>query len=164
MKRNSSKIRQVEKQDNEALADIIRSTFEEFDAPKTGTVYSDPTTDKLFELFSEKENSVLYVAEENKEVWGCCGIYPTQGLTEGHAELVKFYLKTSARNKGIGKLLFETSIKAAKNKGYTHLYIESQPSFAKAVKLYEKYGFRYLKHSMGNSGHDNCDIWMIKKL
>ncbi|MEQ8625270.1 MAG: GNAT family N-acetyltransferase [Vicingaceae bacterium] len=157
-------IRRIAPTDNAHLATIIRNAFIEFDAPKTGTVYSDPTTDQLYELFKAQENATCFVAEENQEILGCCGIYPTEGLDDGYAELVKFYLAADARGRGIGKSLFEKSIEEARKFGYKYLYIESQPSFAKAVKLYENYGFTYLDHALGNSGHDNCDIWMIKKL
>jgi putative acetyltransferase len=30
--------------------------------------------------------------------------------------------------------------------------------------MYEKFGFTYLKQSLGNSGHTGCDIWMLKEL
>lgn len=157
-------IRFAEKEDNFELAKIIRAAFIEFGAPLTGTVYEDPTTDALFELFEPENEAVLFVAEIDNTIVGCCGVFPTSGLENGYAELVKFYLKQEARNLGIGKALFEKSIHAARNFGYQFLYIESQPSFGKAVKMYERYGFKYLNHSLGNSGHDNCDVWMLKTL
>ena len=101
-------IRQVQKEDNLALARMIRGVFEEFNAPIAGTVYSDPTTDELYELFQIKK-AVLWVAEENKNMLGCCGIYPTKGLPEDVAELVKFYLPKESRGKGLGKILMEKS-------------------------------------------------------
>lgn len=157
-------IRQIRQEDNADLARLIRNTFIEFDAPLTGTVYEDPTTDALYELFHASAASALFVAVKDHVTLGCCGIYPTQGLPKACAELVKFYLSPSARGKGIGKTLFERSIEEAKTMGYQTLYIESQPSFQKAVKMYEQYGFRYLDHALGNSGHDNCNIWMLKDL
>jgi putative acetyltransferase len=53
---------------------------------------------------------------------------------------------------------------AAKNLGYTHLYLESFPELAKAVGMYQKAGFQHLEHSLGNSGHFACTIWMAKEL
>lgn len=159
-----SHIREVKKTDNKTLAKIIRAAFIEFNAPLTGTVYEDPTTDHLFELFNTKKQALLYVAEDDGKIVGCCGIFPTDGLEEGYAELVKFYLDKEARGKGIGKALFEKSIAAAREMGYRYLYIESQPSFGKAVKMYEHNNFYYLNHPLGNSGHDNCDVWMLKEL
>lgn len=47
-------IRPIEPQDNAALAEIIRAALTEFGANKPGTVYFDPTTDALFELFRTK--------------------------------------------------------------------------------------------------------------
>jgi len=38
------------------------------------------------------------------------------------------------------------------------------PELKKAVSVYEKFGFTYLDGPMGNSGHNGCDIWMIKHM
>ena len=97
-------IRKVTEKDNALLAKMIRTVFEEHDAPKEGTVYSDPTTDNLFKVFKNTQ-SILWVAEINQTVVGCCGVYPTNGLKEGCAELVKFYLSKESRGLGIGKKL-----------------------------------------------------------
>ena len=156
-------IQQVEKSDEPLLANIIRSVFEEFDAPKCGTVYSDPTTDHLFELF-EQTGSVLWVARMNDEIVGCCGIYPTEGLPNETAELVKFYLSPSARGRRIGKQLMEKSIQSAKELGYKNLYLESLPQFSNALDLYDRMGFAKLEKPLGNSGHTSCSVWMILEL
>lgn len=156
-------IRKVKPEDNPHLAEMIRAVFVEHDAPKIGTVYSDPTTYKLYELFAENK-SVLWVAELDNEIMGCCGIYPTDGLDDDTAELVKFYLPSSARGKGIGKKLMEQSVASAIEFGYKKLYIESLPQFSKAVSMYKKQGFHQLEHPMGQSGHTSCDIWMMKEL
>lgn len=157
-------IRPIAATDNSSLASIIRSAFEEFDAPKTGTVYSDPTTDQLYDLFTNAKNAFCFVAEDQGEVLGCCGVYPTIGLPNGYGELVKFYLAAKARGKGIGKALFERCIAEAKQQNYEYLYIESQASFNKALGMYKKYGFHYIDHPLGHSGHDSCDLWMVKNL
>jgi len=157
------KIRQVQESDNLGLAKMIRNVFEEYDAPKKGTVYSDTTTDALFELFQNKK-SILYVAENSENILGCCGIFPTPGLPDHCAELVKFYLPKELRNKGIGKILLERCIAAAKQLGYSQLYIESLPHFSKAISMYEKQGFISLKNPLGESGHTSCNIWMLKEL
>lgn len=156
-------IRQIEPQDSASLATMIRTVFEEHDAPQHGTVYSDPTTDNLFELF-QHPGSVLWVAEIDHKVMGCCGVYPTHGLPEKCAELVKFYLAAEARGKGIGKALMQRSIDAASDLGYNQLYIESLPEFSRAVSMYEKQGFERLIQPLGSSEHPTCDIWMLKEL
>lgn len=157
------KIRQIKESDNVTLAKIIRVAFIEFDAPKTGTVYSDPTTDNLFDLF-KTERSVLWVAEHDGKIAGCCGIYPTPALPEGHVELVKFYLAAEARGKGIGKALLLKSIVSAKELGYKTIYLESLPEYDTAIKLYEKTNFKHIDHQLGVSGHSSCNVWMSLNL
>ncbi len=157
------KIRKIKKQDNELLARIIRDAFDEHGAPKTGTVYSDPATDDLFSLF-QRPDAVLYVAESGNQIKGCCGIYTTDGLEHGYAELVKFYLMADSRGKGLGRSLMERSIESAIDMGYQYLYIESLPEFSKAVNMYRKLGFETLSSPLGESGHPTCTIWMLKKL
>jgi putative acetyltransferase len=44
-------IRPIRKADNVVIAAIIRKILIEFGANKPGTVYFDPTTDNLFQLF-----------------------------------------------------------------------------------------------------------------
>jgi len=156
-------IREVEENDNLLLAQIIRKAFEEYGAPTLGTVYSDPTTDDLYRLF-RTDKSVLWVALADGEIAGCCGIYPTKGLPANCAELVKFYLAAEFRKKGIGKELLAKNIESARMFGYTKLYLESLPQFCEAIKLYEKQGFMKLNEPLGESGHNSCNIWMIKDL
>jgi len=157
-------LRNIKREDNGELARIIRATFVEFDVPKAGTVYSDPDTDRLFQVFEEEPASCYFVAEEGGALLGGCGVYPTPGLPAGYAELVKLYLSHVARGRGIGKMMMDKCYEAAKAMGYTHLYLESFPQFAKAVSIYEKAGFRALSGALGNSGHFACTIWMVKEL
>jgi putative acetyltransferase len=156
-------IRPIEPGDNEELAKVIRTALAEFGANKPGTVYFDPTTDALFELF-RTPNSFYYVALVDGKVVGGCGIFPTDNLPDGTCELVKLYLAKEARGTGLGKQLMEISLSWAKKNGYTQVYLESMPELAKAVSIYEKVGFKALDHPLGNSGHCGCDIWMLKKL
>jgi putative acetyltransferase len=155
--------RTIEKRDNKELAELIRSVFREFKIDKPGTVYFDPTTDNLFELFTTP-GSEYWIAEENGIIVGGCGVFPTHGLPEGCAELVKLYLTATLRGKGIGRQLMEKTIASAKRIGYKELYLESLPELGKAISLYEKAGFRFIPAPMGNSGHFGCHIWMLKDL
>ncbi|MHC2993650.1 acetyltransferase [Pontibacter sp. HJ8] len=156
-------IRPIQPSDNEPLAILIRQVFREFKIDKPGTVYTDPTTDALYELFQQPA-SAYFVAEVDGEIVGGCGVYPTEGLPKGCAELVKFYLAAEARGKGIGNQLMQQSIAAARELGYKQLYLESFPELARAVSMYEKAGFRRISHALGNSGHYACNIWMLKDL
>ena len=155
--------RPIQAQDNAALAAIIRAGIESLNLPTEGTAHSDPTTDQLFQLF-QTPRSYYFVAEEAGVVMGGCGIYPTTGLPENHAELVRFFLDPNVRGKGIGKYLMEQCEKKALELGYTHLYLESFPDMKAAIHLYETYHYQRLTKSLGNSGHFSCNVWMLKQL
>jgi putative acetyltransferase len=156
-------IRTIEQRDNADLAKIVKGTLAEFGANRPGTVYFDPTTDSLFELFQHPQ-SVYNVVEHNGQVVGGGGIYPTDGLPPDTCELVKMYLLPSLRGKGLGKIMIEKCIEQATELGYKKIYLETMPELQKALKIYAKYGFEYLKGPMGNSGHTGCSLWMLKEL
>jgi len=156
-------IRTIEPGDNKALATIIRNSLEEFKANKPGTVYFDETTDHLSDVFTTG-GSIYFVVESGGNILGGGGIYPTANLDAGTCELVKLYLAAAARGKGVGKLLMEKCIAAAKELGYQKIYLETMPELTVAIPLYEKFGFTYLPSAQGCSGHTGCDVWMIKDL
>lgn len=156
-------IRSIKKEDNAGLSYLIKKVFREFGIDKPGTVYTDPQTDYLYELFATPK-SKYWVAEKNEIVLGGCGIFPTLGLPDGYAELVKFYLSSEARGKGIGKALLQSTLLSAKELGFSTLYLESFPELRNAITMYQKAGFNFINKQLGNSGHHACTIWMTMKL
>ena len=156
-------IRDLRKEDNPGLAKIVRDTLAEFGANHPNTVYYDPTTDRLFEVF-QTPRSKYFLAELNGEIVGGGGIYPTDGLPEDTCELVKMYLLPKARGHGLGRILIEKCIVAAAANGFKKIYLETMPELKQALSVYEKFGFVYLNGPMGNSGHTGCSLWMLKVL
>ena len=156
-------IRNIQLADNPFLSKIIKDTLAEFGANRPGTVYYDPTTDALFELF-QTHGAAYFVAELNGEIVGGGGIYPTDGLPDDTCEIVKMYLLPQARGTGLGRTLIEKSLAFAKEAGYQQAYLETMPELKQALNIYAKFGFEYLKGPMGNSGHTGCSLWMLKNL
>ena len=156
-------IRDLRIEDNPALAKIVKDTLAEFGANHPNTVYYDPTTDALFEVF-QTPRSKYFLAEINNKVVGGGGIYPTDGLPPDTCELVKMYLLPEARGLGLGRTLIEKCIEAAAENGFKKIYLETMPELKKALSVYEKFEFEYLKGPMGNSGHTGCSLWMLKSL
>ena len=157
-------IRPIEPNDNASIATIIRTALTEFGANKPGTVFFDDTTDHLFELFYNEPLSDYFIALKNGVIIGGAGIYPTQGLPNKTCELVKMYLSKDFRGMGLGRKMIDHCLLIAKQKGFEQVYLETMPELKKAVAVYEQFGFDYLQAPMGNSGHNGCDIWMIKKV
>jgi putative acetyltransferase len=160
---NQATIRTILPSDNPVVARIVKDTLAEFGANHPGTVYYDPTTDTMFELF-QIDRAAYFVAEINGEVIGGGGIYPTDGLPDDTCELVKMYLLPQARGLGLGRTLIEKSLGFAEEAGYKKVYLETMPELKQALNVYAKFGFEYLKGPMGNSGHTGCSLWMIKSL
>lgn len=156
-------IRPIGEGDNGSIAKIIRDSLEEFGAARQGTVYYDVTTDALYQLF-QKKGAAYFVAEAGGALLGGGGIYPTEGLPHGTCELVKMYLKQESRGMGLGKRLIQKCLDEATEAGYENVYLETMPELQRAMQVYEKMGFRYLNHPLGNSGHFGCERWMLKVL
>jgi putative acetyltransferase len=157
-------IRPIQIEDNATIATIIRAALEEFGANKPGTVYFDETTDHLFELFQKHQYCAYFIAEEDGVILGGAGYFHSEGLDMNTCELVKMYLSKFARGKGLGKKMIEHCIQEAKKEGFIQMYLETMPELKKAIQVYELFGFTYLKGPMGNTGHDGCGIWMLKKI
>lgn len=156
-------IRNIVSKDNAAIAQIIRNSLKEFNAAKPGTVYFDETTDRLSEIFSVP-NSAYFVIDIEGQLAGGAGIFPTEGLPSDTCELVKMYVAKNFRGNGYGQTLLEKCFQQARKEGFKKMYIESMPELKNALGMYEKNGFEYISHALGNSGHTGCDLWMIKNL
>ena len=156
-------IRTIQKQDNGALSKIIKSTLEEFDAAIEGTAYTDNETDAMFEAYAD-EKSIYYVALLESQIVAGCGINPLQNAEKGICELQKMYMSPKARGKKIGKSLLLKCLDFAKNAGYKQCYLETFPNMQSAIALYKKNGFYNINHSLGDTCHYSCNVWMIKDL
>ncbi|HLO79626.1 MAG TPA: GNAT family N-acetyltransferase [Chitinophagaceae bacterium] len=156
-------IRPIAPEDNAAIAKVIRDTLAEFGANHPGTVYFDPTTDHLWEMF-QAAGSFYQVALLNGKIVGGGGIFPSDGLPTDTCELVKMYLLPEVRGIGLGRKLISDCITTAEKLGYKNIYLETMPELKDALNTYAKFGFSYLKGPMGNTGHFGCALWMLKNL
>ena len=160
---NNILIRKVQIADNKELAEIIRAVLKEFDGDKPGTAYFDYDTDHMFEAY-QAEKEIYLVAEHNNKLIGGCGIKKLAGNYPEICELQKLYLSLAARGLGVGKALVEKCISFAKESKYKKCYLETFPNMDAAISLYKKYGFYNLDKPIGDTGHNGCDVWLIKDL
>jgi putative acetyltransferase len=156
-------IREIQEQDNKAVAAIVRDVLMEMGAPKIGTAYADPYLDSLFDVYNVPK-SIYFVVEKDGKVIGCAGIGPLENEAESICELQKMYFLPEARGLGLGTKMMEKCLQSAKDFGYEKCYLETMPYMNDAQKLYKKVGFEYLCSPMGNTGHTSCPVWMIKQL
>jgi putative acetyltransferase len=78
-------------------------------------------------------------AEENGAYVGCVGVRQFSG---GIGEVKRLYVSPAARGRGVGRLLAEGIVAAAKQLGYTRLLLDTLPVMKEAQSLYESLGFK----------------------
>jgi putative acetyltransferase len=160
---NNVSIRPITKQDNPIIAQIIKSSLEEFGANQPGTAYYDENTNYIYESFTAC-NHPYFIATLDDKVIGGVGLYPTEGLPSDTCELSKMYITKEARGLGIASLLIEKCKATALDLGYKNIYLSSMPELSTALKIYEKKGWHYLCKPIGNSPHTGCSLYMLLQL
>ncbi len=163
MTSNNFIIREIKPSDNLALAKAIRDVLIEFKVAKTGTSFSDSSLDDMFEEYNIN-NAIFYVIENNGIVYGGAGIKKLNNYENTVCELQKMYFLPESRGIGLGRKMMSLCLKKAKEFDFKKCYLETLPNMENARKLYAKYGFVSIKKSLGDTGHSNCNIWMIKNL
>ncbi len=156
-------IRKIKIADNNKIASIIKKVIVEMNAPIFGTAYADPNLNSLSKDFLMPRTR-YFILEHNNDVLGGAGINFLNQYQSNVCELQKMYFLKEARGKGWGELMINKCLKFAKAQNYKSCYIETVSSMKIAQKLYLKKGFSYIDKPIGNTGHHNCDIWMIKHL
>jgi putative acetyltransferase len=76
----------------------------------------------------------------------------------------KLFLLPEARGQGLAKQIIQMILKSSKEDGYRQIYLESASQMKEAIKLYERFGFNHLEKALGNTGHFQCGVFMIKDL
>jgi putative acetyltransferase len=163
IKMENYSIRKIKKEDNSAVAALIRAVFDELNIPKVGTAYEDPYLDLMFEEYS-KPKSIYYVVEKEGRIIGSAGVAQLENEAESICELQKMYFLPETRGLGIGSQMMAKCLQSAKDFGFEKCYLETMPFMLDAQKLYKKVGFEYICSPMGNTGHTSCPVWMLKEL
>ena len=119
------KIRRMTEEDCKKAAELEKAIF------------SQPWSERGFlDALARKEN-IFLAAEEAGELCGYLGMY--QSLDEG--EITNVAVKAEKRNAGIGFLLMQAAIEAAKQQQISQIVLEVRVSNGSAIHLYEKCGF-----------------------
>lgn len=158
-----TQIRFIQKQDNEAVAAVIRSVLIELNVPKVGTAYADSSLDCMFETYAANR-SCYFVVEKSGRIIGGAGISPLENEDETICELQKMYFLPEARGLGLGEQMMERCLNEARSLGYEKCYLETMPYMEAAQKLYKKFGFISIDAPMGCTGHTSCPVWMLTNL
>lgn len=160
---NTWKIREIKPEDNQQVKQLIRSVLVEMGVPKVGTAYEDKALDDMTQTY-DSEKMVYLVVEENSKIIGGAGIAPLTGLEEKVCELQKMYFLPEARGRGIGMKMINQCLDFGREQGFEKCYIETLPYMENARKLYHKNDFEVIEERLGDTGHYNCTIYMVRDI
>lgn len=157
-------IRAIEKRDNAGIARVIREVSAEHGlTADKGFAVADPILDTLFEVYHQPR-SAYWVVEMDGEIVVGGGVAPLAGGDGETCELQKMYLSSKLRGKGIAKKIVQQSLEFGKQQGFSRCYLETTDILKAAISLYEKLGFEFIDKALGNTGHSDCEIRMLKSL
>ncbi|WP_409309155.1 GNAT family N-acetyltransferase [Pectobacterium sp. B1J-3] len=160
----SLRVRPITVQDDAAIAYVIRCVSAEFGlTADKGYTVSDPNLDNLFTLYNQP-NSAYWVVEHEGKVVGGGGIAPLIAGDDDVCELQKMYFLPVVRGKGLARQLALQALEFARQHGFRRCYLETTAHLTSAIRLYQSLGFEHIPHSMGNTGHTDCEVAMLKKL
>ena len=165
-------IRLIEPKDNKQIEEIILKVSEEYETynPKSrsgaGAGAGDPELKDIYSTYKDKGSKYWVIEDAAGKTVGGGGYTRLKGTTEDEkiCEMQKLFILPEARGKKLGKKLVELFLSEAVKDGYKEMYLETVKQMKEATKLYEKYGFKHLAESKGDTGHFQCSIFMTKEL
>ncbi|MCG6242981.1 bifunctional helix-turn-helix transcriptional regulator/GNAT family N-acetyltransferase [Vibrio diabolicus] len=156
-------LRPLAKADNPQVADVIRKVSAEYGlTADRGYGVADPTLDDMYSVYNQC-GAAYWVIEHRGEIVGGGGFAPLAG-EPNVCELQKMYFLPQTRGHGLAKRIVALSLQQAKQLGYQQCYLETTECLREAVGLYEKLGFEHLDAPLGQTGHDACEVVMLKVL
>ncbi|MDC9614656.1 GNAT family N-acetyltransferase [Xenorhabdus khoisanae] len=162
--RHNYVIRPITQQDNTGIAAVIREVSAEHGlTADKGFAVADPILDTLYEVYNQPR-SAYWVVEMDGEVVGGGGVAPLAGGDSDTCELQKMYLSSVLRGKGVARQIVKQSLEFGTEQGFKRCYLETTETLKAAIALYEKLGFSYLDEPLGNTGHSDCEVRMLKAL
>ena len=107
-------------------------------------------------------NITFWSAWEEDELLGCGAL---KELDAKMGEVKSMRTVIAHRGKGVGSSLLEHILQEARQRTYSHLYLEtgSQPEFAPARSLYARYGFE-IRGPFADYEEDPNSVFMAKTL
>jgi putative acetyltransferase len=156
-------IRLIQPEDDPEIGQLIRSVLVEFNVPKVGTAYADPSLDCMYETY-QKERTRYFILTDGQSIYGGGGIAPLENYLDNYCELQKMYFDKRVRGKGYGRNMMDLCLSFASSMGYSHCYLETMEYMGQAQKLYQQSGFDYIDGPLGDTGHHACGIQMLKTL
>jgi ribosomal protein S18 acetylase RimI-like enzyme len=131
----------------------VKSLFSEYAASsEMGLSFQDLDQQLAFPGDYAPPSGCILLAKEGSEVVGCVAL---RQISEEICEMKKLYVRSSFRERGIGRTLTESVIGEARARGYRVMRLIALPSMTEALRLCESLGFRKIapyRHNLVKRG------------
>lgn len=155
--------RLIEPKDDRILAEIIRDNLKAYKLDIPGTVYFDDNLNHLSDFYLASPQRVYFIAlDDDDNIVGGIGLAELDFM-EDTAELQKLYLTDAAKGQGLSYKLMELVEKAAINKGYKRMYLETHTNLKTAIHVYEKCGYKLIEKPK-EVVHSSMNRFYIKEM
>ena len=155
--------REICKDDDTALAHIIRTNLKAHKLDIPGTAYFDSNLDHLSDFYlGDKTERFYLIALEEEKVVGGIGLAKLD-FFDDCAELQKLYLADSVKGRGFGYTLISMIEDKARELGYKQMYLETHTNLSAAIHVYVKSGYKEIEKPAGVV-HATMDKFFIKQL
>jgi putative acetyltransferase len=118
-----------------------RELFKEYEASLGISLCFQNFSDELANLPGDyaPPRGRLLLAREFDQLVGCVALRPVGPTT---CEMKRLFLRSEYRSRGLGRVLVEAVIEAARKIGYTHMRLDTiSDRMGRAIELYKSIGF-----------------------
>ena len=168
------KIRKINIDDLEELRNLsiqtFKETFEEVNTEEDMQKYLDENL-SLERLKSELENpdsEFYFIENENKNLGYLklnFGNAQTENFKENHLEIERIYVLKAFLGQKIGQILFDKAIEIGREKNLEYVWLGVWEENHRAIKFYEKNGFKVFgKHDFVLGEDVQTDLLMKMKI
>lgn len=152
-------------EDSAALRALLREYYETI-LPRLAAVGGPSlSADTLLEGFDEAlagslppEGAVVLAHDDRHRLVGC-GFLRRMG--EGRGELKRLYVMPEAQGRGLGRLLVQERIKAAREMGLSRLFTDTVRGNMPILSLYASLGFREIPRYEGNANEAELAPYLV---
>ena len=131
-------IRPVVAADVPDVVRLVAETLAEFGLEFGKGSQTDEELHQLPASYAERGGQFWIARASDGELLGTAGMYP---LSPGMFELRKMYLRPASRGLGLGKQLLDTCAAWTKDRGGTHIVLDTMEKMTRAIAFYEAHGF-----------------------
>ncbi len=96
----------------------------------------------VIEKLSESKNSMILIAEHEKEIIGVIHLWGVKFPQSSHVGSIGITVHSDYRSKGVGSALFHELFNRAVGIGIKRIELEVFSNNHRAIKMYEKSGFK----------------------